>query len=73
MMAMDRREYEERYGEQVGTCSIHKTIVVDSSCPQCEDDIDWTCGECGEWREDDARVEGGMKCGECTYGYNGGE
>lgn len=26
------------------------------------------CGECGEPRPDDARVEGGMKCGVCAYG-----
>jgi len=26
------------------------------------------CGECGEYRPDDARVEGGMKCGVCAYG-----
>ena len=68
-MIMDRDEYEERYGEEVGTCNIHKVMVVDRSCPQCEDEIDWTCGECGEWREDDPRVEGSMKCGVCAYGY----
>ena len=26
------------------------------------------CPECGEPREDDDRVEGGMKCGPCNYG-----
>tara|TARA_R100000315_G_C5221318_1_gene133100 strand:+ start:638 stop:1093 length:456 start_codon:yes stop_codon:yes gene_type:complete len=25
------------------------------------------CGECGEVRQGDARVEGGMKCGWCAY------
>ena len=29
----------------------------------------WYCGECGEIREDDPRVEAGMKCGRCSYGY----
>ncbi len=30
---------------------------------------DWkTCGECGELRFQDARVEGGLKCGACSYG-----
>jgi len=35
---MDRREYEDRYGEEVGTCNIHKAQIVDRSCPQCEDE-----------------------------------
>ena len=26
------------------------------------------CGECEEYRYEDARVEGGMKCGICAYG-----
>ena len=26
------------------------------------------CGECIEYRPDDARVQGGMKCGNCAYG-----
>ena len=26
------------------------------------------CGECGELKQGDARVFGGMKCGECAYG-----
>ena len=26
------------------------------------------CGECGESRPDDARVQGGMRCGVCAYG-----
>jgi hypothetical protein len=68
LMMMDRQEYEERYGEEVGTCSIHKVTVVDRSCDQCYDEIDWTCVECEEWRADDARVEAGMKCGVCAYG-----
>jgi len=33
-----------------------------------EKEADWkTCGECGELRYQDARVEGGLKCGHCTY------
>ena len=72
-MTMARREYEERYGEEVGRCNIHKIIIVDRSCDQCYDEQDWTCGECGEWREDDARVEGGMTCGVCIYSWQGGE
>jgi hypothetical protein len=35
-------------------------------------DNDWKpCGECGELRYQDARVEGGLKCEYCAYG-NGG-
>jgi hypothetical protein len=37
---MDRYEieaYEERYGEEAGRCNIHQVLVVDRSCPQCED------------------------------------
>ena len=69
----DKQEYEERYGEEVGTCNIHKVMVVDRSCDLCEDEIAeaedrWICNECGEVKYDDARVEGGMKCGVCTYG-----
>ena len=32
----------------------------------------WRCGECDEIMIDDARVEAGMKCGNCAYGnyYN---
>ena len=30
--------------------------------------IEYICGECGEIKLDDARVEGGMKCGACAYG-----
>ena len=44
----DGLTYEERYGEEVGTCSIHKITVVDRSCLQCEDEQDGICGEWGE-------------------------
>ena len=64
----DGLEYEERYGEEVGRCNIHKVMIVDRSCDQCEAEQDWICNECGEYREDDARVSVGMKCGVCTYG-----
>ena len=66
----DGLEYEERYGEEVGTCNIHKIQVVDRSCDLCEDELNeqWLCNECNEVRIDDARVESGMKCGVCAYG-----
>ena len=74
---MDRDYYEERYGEEVGTCNIHKIQVVDRSCDLCANDLEEfedeaTCRECEEVRLDengdiDARVEAGMKCGVCAY------
>jgi rubrerythrin len=64
---IERMEYEERYGEEVGRCNTHKIQIVDRSCDLCEDSIVWICKECGEHREDDARVEAGMKCGICAY------
>jgi hypothetical protein len=33
---LDRREYEEYYGEHVGTCSIHGTVL--DGCQICEDE-----------------------------------
>ena len=33
-------------------------------CPVCER---WTCGQCGEVRIDDERVENNLKCGNCAY------
>ena len=33
---LDRREYEERYGEHVGMCKIHGTVL--GSCEICEGD-----------------------------------
>jgi len=36
---IDRREYEERYGEHVGTCRIHGTVL--GSCDICEGEPEW--------------------------------
>ena len=38
---LDRREYEERYGEHVGTCKIHGTVL--DGCAICDGDSepDW--------------------------------
>ena len=65
-----RMEYEERYGEEVGRCNRHKVEIVDRSCDLCEDELRelWQCKECLEIRVDHARVEAGMKCGQCAYG-----
>jgi hypothetical protein len=64
---MDRREYEERYGEEVGRCAVHEVTIVDRNCEQCEDDRGSVCPECGESRPDSARVKAGMKCAQCAY------
>lgn len=73
----DKREYEERYGEEVGRCNTHKVQVVDRSCDLCIDELEQAedaarCRECEEVRMDeygdiDARVVAGMKCGVCAY------
>ena len=76
---MDRRAYEERYGEEVGTCNIHKAQIVDRSCPQCEDEEHECqfhsaccdsppaegnrCGRCGDPSGFDC--ECGEPCGQC--------
>ena len=86
MVYLDKRDYEERYGEVVGRCNIHKIQVIDKSCPECEatfdDDVvgvDWTCAGCEEWVEvknysdDMARIEKGLLCFHCTYENKGGE
>ena len=36
---LDRREYEERYGEHVGMCKIHGTVL--GSCEICEGEPEW--------------------------------
>ena len=66
----DKQDYEEKYGEEVGSCNRHKITVVDNNCDLCEDELGelWQCKECLEIRVDDARVESGMKCGVCAYG-----
>ena len=33
----------------------------------CYDAYRYTCGECGEYRDDSPRVEAGMKCYSCAY------
>ena len=77
-MTISRAEYEERYGEEVGRCNIHKVQVVDRSCDLCADELEQAedaarCKEYEEVRMDedggiDARVVAGMKCGVCAYG-----
>ena len=65
MFLSEGEQWAEDHGEHIGYCRTHNQRVLDS-CELC--DIDWTCIECDEVKYDDARVEGGMKCGECAYG-----
>ena len=66
---MSSTEKAEYHGEEVGRCNIHNQPVINRDCPDCEEEKrDGVCGECGEYRPDDARVEAGMKCGVCAYG-----
>jgi len=72
---MFSRERAEELGETIGYCNIHKMSVLDS-CELCEENAkeeayrtNYECIECGETKPDDARVEVGMKCGQCAYGY----
>ena len=37
MPYLDKQDYEERFGETVGFCNIHKVRVVDN-CERCEDE-----------------------------------
>ena len=56
-VTISRREYEERYGEEVGYCRRHGVTVVDDYCPDCEDahreycDQEGGCAVCDEHRE----------------------
>ena len=64
-------QWAEDHGIHVGYCHRHKVKVWDEYCEDCdkEDADGWLlCGECEEYRYEDARVEGGMKCGVCAYG-----
>ena len=71
MTYLDKRDYEEQYGEIVGRCNVHRVQVVDRSCSQCEDE--WICSECQEVRMYDPFIEEGKMCMVCTYENKGGE
>ena len=64
-------QWAEDHGIHIGYCNRHKVKVWDETCDYCEQKEDgWLfCGECEEYRYEDVRVEGGMKCGHCAYGY----
>ena len=68
---------EERIGESLCICEeeepskFMQDVFSDMSYEELE--RKWTCLECGEVCEDEdgepsARVQAGMKCGECAYG-----
>ena len=66
---MDRREYEERYGEHVGMCKIHGTVL--GSCDICEGEPEWRSECCnafpiGELDESTTQYGGPSGfCGHC--------
>lgn len=71
--SMDRKEYEEYYGEHVGTCKIHGSVL--GSCSACEEVMDEDSYEEGDahycithrilWTKD-------VPCGLCEIETNGG-
>ena len=42
----DKQDYEEKYGEEVGSCNRHKITVVDNNCDLCEDELGELCDYC---------------------------
>ena len=57
---------------------MHPALEKVMLCSECFEGVNaefnakemekWICNECGEYRPDDARVGGDMKCGVCAYG-----
>ena len=66
---MDRREYEEYYGEHVGTCKIHGTVL--DGCTICDGEPEWLSECCsaspiGELDESSIQYGGPSGfCGQC--------
>jgi hypothetical protein len=50
MAHLDKREYEERFGETVGFCNIHRVRVADSNCERCY--MEHECGACQKDNKD---------------------
>jgi|TARA_R110000824_G_scaffold156873_12_gene330135 hypothetical protein len=58
----------ERDIDDVNGTGVDQWIVDTSQWFDITDYLRSTiCGECGEYKPDDDRVFGGLKCGECTY------
>lgn len=55
------QEWRDEFGNTI-------TDILLSTYEEEEPCHDEVCGECGDVRSDDARVEAGMKCGVCAYG-----
>ena len=53
MSYIDKEEYEERYGEHVGYCSVHHMRVLDT-CQACDADNAIECPQCHLVYMDDA-------------------
>ena len=67
MLSMDRREYEEYYGEHVGTCRIHGSVL--GSCDACEDsEPDWRSQCCDA---SPLYIDGVVDIDESTIPYGG--
>ena len=73
MVMSDREEYEERYGEHIGYCSVHHITVL-GSCEYCDDE-DRQRQQCTQCCLTDAQddyvwtnVDGKMQllCWDCT-------
>ena len=69
MYDMDRKEYEEYYGEHVGTCGIHGAVL--EVCEICEGEPEWRSECCNAFpigELDESTIEyGGPSgfCGQC--------
>lgn len=68
LLMLDRREYEEYYGEHVGTCQIHGTVL--DGCQICDDENsepDWRSQCC----DAPPYVAKGIDIDESTIRYGG--
>jgi hypothetical protein len=69
MYDMDRKEYEEYYGEHVGTCSIHGAVL--DTCELCEMSDDETLLGEPEWRSECCSAYPIGELDESTIKYGG--
>ena len=68
LLMLDRREDEDYYGEHVGTCKIHGTVL--DGCQICDDEIcepDWRSQCC----DAPPYVAKGIDIDESTIRYGG--
>ena len=50
MPYLDKQDYEERFGETVGFCNIHRVQVADNNCERCY--IEHECESCQKDNKD---------------------